>query len=126
MKDYSNPYRRQEVAASDSEENNHSQWCLPLGEFVIVAAIIGGLMGLLVPAVEQARSRKGHSSIMPQSLKWIINEVDPKLLLFLMIAGPPAAAFCLFWGLRSIAPAWLLPSIPWWKKTKRRAMKGHA
>lgn len=84
---------------------------LPLGEYVIGAAIIGGLVGLLLPAVEEARQVRGEHSLLPQVLAWINDHSG--IFLWAMPPGCALTALVCFWGLRLLAPAWLWPHIPW-------------
>ncbi len=89
------------------------KWSVPLGEMVIVAAVLGFLGGLLVPAVVAARSIQPDKLPLSHFEQWI--ERNGSLVFFLLFPGLPLitlfAAICL----RSCAPSWLLPYLPWWK-----------
>jgi hypothetical protein len=106
-----NPYQSPESPLDDAGKDTEPRWCLPLGEFVIVAAIMGGLVGLLVTAVEAARYSSDVPPLLPQSLSWINDH--PMSFVLLMVVGCALAIVVSFWGLRSVAPAWLRSHSPW-------------
>lgn len=86
---------------------------IPCGEMVVVAAFIGGLAGLLFPAVEAARQTNRTGPMFP-NLMWLHERTFPLPIAVFAVASS-FVTYIAFGSLRAFAPESVVRYFPWWK-----------